>query len=143
MNFYVCSRENAKRMSYKICEPTLIISITDPNKMPNNFAKNPNIKSICRVMFDDIDKNEEKEGYLIAMTEKDAEKIKSCVEKHKDKVDCIIVHCEAGISRSSGVMAAIQKYLIGSDEAIFNNAKYCPNMHCYKMMLEQFFGKII
>ena len=142
MEFYVCSRQSAKRMSYKLKVPTLIVSITDIVSCPNSFGENPNIKAICRVTFDDVDPHYEVKCSN-AMTEKDAEKIKSYVERYKDKVDCIIVHCEAGISRSSGVMAAIQKYLIGSDEAIFNNAKYCPNMHCYKMMLEQFFGKII
>ena len=57
---------------------------------------------------------------------------------YKDKVECIIVHCEVGVSRSAGVMAAIQKYLTGDDSAIFNNGAFSPNMYCYRMMLDAF-----
>ena len=75
------------------------------------------------------------------MTSEDAAKIKDYVLAYKDKVECIIVHCEVGVSRSAGVMAAIQKYLIGDDSAIFNNDTFSPNKHCYKLMLDAFFGE--
>ena len=138
MEFHVFSRGRAKRESYKINKPTAIISITDPDKELNHFAKNPNIVGICRVQFHDTDpdilvRNE------ILMTNEDAIHIKNFVIAMKDKVDCIIVHCEAGISRSAGIMAAIQKFLIGSDEAIFGNRKFAPNMYCYRLVYNALF----
>jgi predicted protein tyrosine phosphatase len=134
MEFHVFSRSKAKKESYKISKPTIIVSITDPDKNINTFADNDNIVSICRVQFDDTEPDCMLNGEIV-MTEKDAEKIKNFIFTFKDKVECIIVHCEAGISRSAGVMAAIQKFLIGDDSAIFNAFRFCPNMHCYRMTL--------
>ena len=50
----------------------------------------------------------------------------------------MIVHCDAGISRSSGVAAAILKAKTGDDSQIFNNPKYRPNMRCYRIVLDEF-----
>ena len=134
MEFKVYSRNKAKKESYKLDKPTIIISITDPDKNLNTFANNPNIIAICRLQFDDTDPDI-KLKYEVLMAPKDASKIKDFVEAYKDKAELLIVHCEAGISRSAGVMAAIQKYLIGDDSAIFNSRRFCPNMHCYKLTL--------
>ena len=134
MNFYVYSRQKAKRESYRINAPTLIISITDPGLNPNTFARNSNIVGLCRLQFDDVtEENARPEDVM--MTPRDAEKIKDYVLRYKDRVESIIVHCEVGVSRSAGIMAAIQKYMIGDDSAIFNNDAFSPNMHCYNLML--------
>lgn len=140
MRFYVYSRQKAKRESYRLNESTLIISITDPILGPNTFARNSNIIGLCRLQFDDVDEDTCSAGDVL-MTTEDAAKIKDYVLAYKDKVECIIVHCEVGVSRSAGVMAAIQKYLIGDDSAIFNNDTFSPNKHCYKLMLDAFFGE--
>ncbi len=134
MEFHVLSRSKAKRMSYKFDKPTLVISITDPTKELNVFAKNPNIVSILRLQFDDTDPDILWDNEIL-MSKNDAEKIKKFIDFFKDKAECLVVHCEAGISRSAGVMAAIQKYLVGTDEAIFNNRRFSPNMHCYRLTL--------
>lgn len=139
MDFFVYSRAKAKRESYRIKKSTLIISITDPGLNPNAFARNSNIVGLCRLQFDDVDEDTCSEGDIL-MTSEDAAKIRDYVLAYKDKVECIIVHCEVGVSRSAGVMAAIQKYLIGDDSAIFNNDAFSPNKHCYKLMLTAFFG---
>jgi predicted protein tyrosine phosphatase len=136
MEFHVYSRTKAKRESYKFKKPTIIISITDPTKDLNIFAKNPNIVAVCRVQFDDTDKEIFRPGEVL-MTKADAKKIGDFVRAYKDMAECIIVHCEAGISRSSGIMAAIEKYLTGSDSDIFDNRKFCPNRHCYRLMLNE------
>lgn len=50
----------------------------------------------------------------------------------------MLVHCEAGISRSAGVAAAaaISKYLDQDDLTIFNSHSYYPNFLCYYYVLE-------
>lgn len=58
----------------------------------------------------------------------------------------IVVHCDAGISRSAGVGAALAKHLNGSDVDFFQSAKvygslylpgtFAPNMHVRRVLLE-------
>lgn len=134
MEFNVFSRSRAKKESYKLDKPTIIISITDPDKDINVFAKNPNLVSVCRVSFDDTEPDVLLKGEVL-MTAKDASKIKDFIMAYKDTVEQIIVHCEAGISRSAGTCAAIMKYMTGDDSQIFNSRRFCPNMHCYRLTL--------
>lgn len=47
----------------------------------------------------------------------------------------IIVHCEAGVSRSAGVAAALLKYAGEDQNQILKNPKYRSNMTCYRMVL--------
>ena len=75
MDFFVYSRAKAKRESYRIKKPTLIISITDPGLNPNAFARNSNIVGLCRLQFDDVDEDTCSEGDIL-MTSEDAAKIR-------------------------------------------------------------------
>ena len=63
------------------------------------------------------------------LCDKDAERIVEFSEKYKDKL--LIIHCDAGISRSSGIAAAILRHYTGDDAEIFDNYSYDPNMWCY------------
>lgn len=135
MNFQIFSRSDAKRFSYSVKEPCIIISITDPDKLLNNFAATAKIIDVCRLQFDDVDR-ETKRGAETLMSFDDAMKIKRFVERYKNRVNTIVVHCEAGISRSAAVAAAIGKYLNGDDSFVFDNPKYYPNMHCYSTTLK-------
>ena len=137
MNFYVLSRQSAKSESYRLTEPTLIISITDPALELNSFADNKNIVGICRVQFDDVTKENARPSDVL-MSPEDAAKIKDYVISYMDKVENVIVHCEGGISRSAGVMAAIQRYITGDDSSILHSSRYLPNDHCYRLMLKAF-----
>lgn len=57
--------------------------------------------------------------------------------KYKDRVEQIIVHCDAGYSRSPAVAAALAKALGMSDEVYFSSGQYCPNRHVYRMMMNE------
>lgn len=116
-----------------------IISITTPGDVPNTFADKSNIIGILRLSFHDI-RMRDRKG--IQMTEEDAEKIAEFVHKCEDKkVDEIWVHCDAGVSRSAGVGAAILKYLTGNDDRIFNSPRYMPNTVCYRLTLNALMKK--
>lgn len=75
---------------------------------------------------------------LHAMTKDDAVRMVNAVKQYYDKVDQIIVHCDAGQSRSVGCIAAIKKWYTNDDEEFFRGT---PNMHCYHLVLEEFFNQ--
>lgn len=70
--------------------------------------------------------------------EDDAYLIKRLLDKFPNTD--VIVHCDAGISRSSGIAAAILKAYTNDDIIIFDNPKYRPNMLCYRTTLNELIG---
>ena len=114
--------------------PTIIISIrsigdTPPKKL--YLHSNPQIKDFTTLAFDDV--TAYCQGYC-PIDERQARKIAKFVMRYKDSVEQIVVHCDAGISRSAGVAAAIAKYLNNDDNKFFM-APYTPNMTCYSKVL--------
>ena len=104
-----------------------------------------NVTDILNLSFMDCDTPGEADVYGSPTTEQDlmssdeAKAIVDFVERNKDKY--IIVHCDAGISRSSAVAAAILKYYTGDDSRIFDSRRYSPNMWCYRKVLEAFYNE--
>lgn len=47
----------------------------------------------------------------------------------------LLVHCDAGFSRSPAVAAALSKALTGDDKTFFK--RYSPNMRVYRTLLEE------
>ena len=74
------------------------------------------------------------------MSDEDAKTVVDFVEQYKDKR--ILVHCDAGISRSSAVAAAILKHYTGNDDMIFDSRWYNPNRWVYRKVLEAFEGEV-
>lgn len=136
VNVLVMSRKEAERYSHSThFDESAVISVSTPDEQydMNIYGSIYNgIKRILRLSFDDVDNGS------LAMTEGDAASIAEFVEENKDKT--IIVHCDAGISRSAGIAAAIMKHYNGDDTPIFNSRLYCPNMLCYRMVLEKLEG---
>ena len=134
----ILNRKEAKKFSYESHDfKTAIISITDTDKADVIFEKNEvnGIRAVLRLKFDDVERDYKNEHCI---TKEDAENIVKFVNKNKNKVDKFIVHCEAGVSRSAGVGAAIMKALNGDDWDVFKNPLKCPNMKCYRMVLNAF-----
>lgn len=125
------NRTDAVRYSYRPQnERSAVISISTPNEEYNGNIHSSiynGISGVLRLWFDDVESGQD------CIQKEDAEKIKRFVEAHKE--DQIIVHCDAGISRSAGIAAALMKYYNGDDTPIFDNPRYCPNMLCYRTML--------
>lgn len=121
-----------------IDEPTLIISISSTDdKLPliMNEAGNENIRHIEYLQFDDIDTAESIHG-LKPMSDEDARRIVDAFLQYVDEISQIIVHCDAGYSRSPAVATALAKALGKSDEA-FLGRDYCVNNHVYTTLLRQ------
>lgn len=136
MKFEVMSREKARKMSFNPnIDDCIIISITDAIAPPNHFAHNPHIKDVLHLKFDDCDF-----GEVDCIQKSDGIKIIDFVNRHLNDVEKIVVHCEAGVSRSAGVCAALMLIINGTDTPIFDSYQYCPNMSCYRTVLETYYG---
>ena len=115
--------------------PTIIISIRSIGDKPPKklfLHSNPQVKDFITLAFDDV--TTYCQGYY-PITEQQARKIAKFVMRYKDSVEQIVVHCDAGISRSAGIAAAIAKYLNGNDDDFFVRSPYTPNMTCYSKVL--------
>lgn len=60
--------------------------------------------------------------------------VKNFVEKHLNKVDYFLIHCDAGVSRSRAVAAALELVYNGNDGEHFK--KGVPNRTVYKEVLK-------
>ncbi len=69
-------------------------------------------------------------------TDQEAKRILNFVDKYGKEVDLLVVHCEAGISRSAGVAGALSLIYNGSDEYYFK--EYLPNMLVYRKILNAY-----
>lgn len=122
---------------------SIMISVSDPY---NKYSESPfctdenGVLQIQDLYFCDADRPG-KDVYGREVTEEDlfgdshAFVIKRFLSLHPGTD--IIVHCDAGISRSSGIAAAILKAYTGDDSQIFNSPRYVPNMRCYRVLLEE------
>jgi len=112
----------------------IIISISTPHVEYSEFpfcTATNNVIDICEVQFFDLDNTYPIKKGLMEF--KDAKKIAEFVSYYKDKI--IIVHCDAGQSRSAGVAAALSKYYNNDDSEYFDNPRFTPNMWCYKQIM--------
>ena len=141
MKIIVKSRNMAKRDSYKddLAESIAIISIYTPGDTPNDFCRRSSIKKCLYLCFHDIG-NRDSTG--LPMMQSDANKVADfvnwCVE---NEIKELWVHCDAGVSRSAGVAAAIMKFLTGDDSEIYDNPYHRPNSHCYTLTLQTLLEK--
>lgn len=143
MNIQVMNRQQAVEYCHKPhSEQSVIISISTPveeyhdEPFMSTIIGN-GVYEICRVEFFDVDNH-----YPISfgkMSMEHAELITDIVARNLDKK--IIVHCDAGQSRSAGIAAALAKYYNGDDEEFFNNSHMVPNMWCYNLILTQLAGQ--
>lgn len=133
MNFLILSRNNAKTFSYqKHFFPYVIISVTDISSKPVIFNKSSELKSVLRLSFDDIDFESDN-----AISDNDAKRIISFINQWKNQINLVVIHCEAGVSRSAGICAALMLWLNGSNKIIFDNSHYNPNIRCYRIVLRE------
>lgn len=127
-------------------ENAVIISISTPYfhyELEPYINEENRVQDILKLSFFDADEPNSLDvnNFVAAnsdlMSDADAEKIANFVERNTQNL--IIVHCDAGISRSSAVAVAILLHYTGDDSAIFDNERaYSPNMWVYFMVLKAF-----
>jgi predicted protein tyrosine phosphatase len=71
-----------------------------------------------------------------------AAKVWSFVANRPADVTLIVVHCDAGVSRSAGIAAALAKVFLGDDTEFFGG-RYRPNRRVYRAVLEAALGPTV
>ena len=143
MNVTVMSRWDAVFYCYNPhAQPAVMISISDPHMQyaAAPFCSEENkVLQILSLCFADADQpGPDIYGYDARvedlMRDEDAAKVAELLRTYPDTD--VIVHCDAGISRSAGIAAAILKHTTGDDSSIFQNGLYDPNLWCYRKTLQ-------
>ena len=134
-------------MDYKEDLSHIIISICSPHAKPIKLPENKNRKGYLFLNFHDLDHLPEADKICLGigkpyqlLTEFQASLIWTLVDEHKD-IEMIICNCEAGISRSAGVIAGIKAGLDLDESDIFKD--YLPNTWVYRKVLESRKGKML
>lgn len=135
LHIEVLSQGMAVAVSGQLDAKTAIISITAPRQNLPKFAASHWLKGVFRLCFYDI--TEDYPG-MPAPKSEDFRGLRAFVDRMQRKeVEFYIVHCAAGISRSSGLAAALGEY-IGVDPHVFGNPAYFPNRLVYRLAREEF-----
>jgi predicted protein tyrosine phosphatase len=113
--------------------PYVVISITDPERPEAVIAESPNRRAVLRMCFHDKSGARPAVARKVPMTREDAQAIISFVRAHLAGVQLIVCQCEAGISRSAAVAAALSRILQGEDHFFFEH--YAPNDWVYHTLL--------
>ena len=135
MRIVLCNRETVE--SFAIPEWHIMISISTPGDKAS-LPQNPRRRDTLALEFYDL--SSPLEGYQI-FTEDMAQEIWDFVSiwwpGHERLL--LIIHCDAGLSRSPAIAAAISKRYTGDDSHYFK--RYLPNSLVYRIMMNVIEGK--
>ncbi|MEA2746105.1 MAG: hypothetical protein QOI41_248 [Myxococcales bacterium] len=115
--------------------PHILISITSSADDVARVRNNSACLGILRLSFADAETASDRYAERDLFSREHATKIWSFVLQHRLDVERIVVHCDAGVSRSPAVGAALARVFNGSDAEFFAG-RYRPNMRVYRMLLE-------
>lgn len=123
----------------------IIISIYTPEDSPPKPKTNKQTLDLYQIAFDDLDYPTETTLKVISnpvlFSQEMAKQIATFVWKYIKEIEMIICHCDAGISRSAGVAAALSQYYNGDASRFFHTTgPYCPNMRVYRILLNELQG---
>jgi predicted protein tyrosine phosphatase len=141
MEFLITNRFVVENKFPKTGKPLGLISIKDPSEKPMDPMSPHKYGETCGILhlvFHDVDSLKTANEYkLSAFTTEMATQIlkwtKSIIEAG---IDLIIVQCNAGISRSAGVAAALSLIINGDDSWVFDDKRYLPNRLVYRTILQ-------
>jgi predicted protein tyrosine phosphatase len=140
-DFYVYSRPMVELIEpHEV--PHLIVSISTPGDEGADIRTNEHTLKLLRLWFWDFDKvppGHEEAGWAKdseCFQPSQAQQILDVVKQYPE-AERLIVHCDAGYSRSPAVAAALSKILLGDDSMYFQ--RYRPNMRVYRTILEVYY----
>lgn len=115
--------------------PHVIISITSSSDDLARFPEGDQCQGILRLSFVDAEAPSDRYAESELFSDQHALRIWQFVLMHRADIERVVVHCDAGVSRSPAVAAAIAKVLTG-DDAEFFGGRYRPNLRVYRTLLE-------
>lgn len=136
-NTLALSRQHMSRMIFY--DPTIIISITDPGAPEVQIKQAESIREILRLSFHDVDRAVSGQTDIVLFTKEQAQQIIDFVERWNDIVSICAVNCEAGISRSAAVAAAIATIYHLDIINKFFNIPYNPNRFVFRTILNLYY----
>lgn len=116
-------------------EPYIVISITDPNTPDARVAESSLCIDVLRLKFHDSGDYGQPLRDTVVMTNEHARSILDFIGKHRDDISTIICQCEAGMSRSAGVAAALSHILQGQNKYFYANFE--PNKWVYRTIIDE------
>lgn len=141
MKFAVRNKKQIESENYVLQVPHLIISIWSPGHELAHPKTNEHTLRILHLGFHDLDYMPEPGaaahdvlGRIQLFDENMARDVRKFVEFYPE-AKTIVCQCEAGISRSAAIAAALSKHLNGHDDAFFRN--YLPNALVYRVLLKE------
>lgn len=139
MRFKVLNRDQveANQIPTLLGEDYVLISISCPND-PADIPDNQHCKEILRLEFDDLDTPLSWAKCKLFQKEQ-AVKILDFFNKYRISCPLLVVHCDAGISRSPAVAAALTKIQGHGDSEYFSH--YIPNRRVYSFLMNEFYSK--
>lgn len=126
MNIHVCSLDQA--IDFRCPDPWIGISVVSEGDWPN--LSSDNRLGLLQLAFWDIDA---KIGLRRPMSDDQAEQVLKFVDDYWGEAASLLIHCEAGLSRSPAIAAAISRIKIGHDNGYFRT--HVPNRHVYSTLL--------
>jgi len=108
-----------------------LISIHDPSDYPVTLSyDNKRIAAHVESFRDVEDGSFGGAKFEYSITDEQALSIAQFVKRYKNNIKLLVVNCEAGMSRSAGVGAAISQYYNSNNEELYKY--YTPNSTCYR-----------
>lgn len=115
MRIIVIPRDKLEETIEKVDGTLAIISITNKLEKDIKFS-NGRIIGVFRMRYDD-----EYVSEGCGPKQRNIKGLKDFVDDARKKVDALIIHCAAGLSRSPAVAEAISRYLYEQDEHMYES----------------------
>lgn len=138
MNILVRSRSEAKAFTSDVPWAAISVSTYADDFPKLNKCQQVGLLQLCFHDIDELDRwadspAYEAEAVPVMFTYQMAQQVWCFVEQHRGKIETLLVHCEAGVSRSPAIAGAIAECLEGSREPHFRGKQ--PNMRVYNKLL--------
>jgi predicted protein tyrosine phosphatase len=134
MEFFVYSRRGLEAARpHEV--PHVIISITSAPDDVARLRANDQCRGVLRLSFPDADAPSVQFAEADLFSPSQAMQVWDFVLRHRGDIHRIVLHCDAGVSRSPAVAAAVARVL-GGDGAEFLSGKYRPNQRVYRLLLD-------
>ncbi len=144
MQFTVLNRDSVNK--YRPDKRHILIQIYCHSDYAEPLEFLASRRDVLKLQFDDLNAEQkiliegryphsEQSKKFIYFSEMHAKQIIEFINKHLNNIELIVTQCDAGISRSAAVAAALSKCINGDDAFFFRC--FLPNSLVYKTILEE------